>query len=151
MNAKLQIRPHRLQPLPWLHALAVLLLWVVLPGGAQVSPGNPQPKLATQLGNSMGGFEPVGDIDLAEAERRLNRLNAQRQRELVADTEKLLKLTTDFNAEVAQTNPAQLTHNQLRRLAEIEKLAHSVKEKMSMAVGDGPVFRDPPFFSPMNR
>jgi hypothetical protein len=61
-------------------------------------------------------------------------LNAERQKALVADTNKLLKLVRDLDAEIGAANPDSLTPDQLRRIAEIEKLAHSVKEKMSTSV-----------------
>jgi len=67
-------------------------------------------------------------------EKRLRALNADRQKAMVGDAGKLLRLATEFNAEIEQAKPDTLTPNQMRKLAEIEKLAHSVKEKMTTSV-----------------
>ena len=53
---------------------------------------------------------------------------------MVADTNKLLKLAKELNDEVAASNPGSLTPEQLHKIAEIEKLARSVKERMTAAV-----------------
>ena len=52
-----------------------------------------------------------------------------------------------MNAELAGEHPESLNPDQLRKVAEIEKLAHSVKDKMSMSVKGIPVFEPlPPRF-----
>jgi hypothetical protein len=84
-----------------------------------------------------------------EEAKRLRALNALRQKSLVEDTNKLLKLAAELNAEVSSEHPDELTPEQLHKLAEIEKLAHSVKDKMSTPVWGIPVF--PPPFSPSLR
>ena len=61
-------------------------------------------------------------------------LNAERQKELVADTDRLLKLTAELETEVKKNKSTSLTPDQLRQLARIEKLARSVKDKMSNPV-----------------
>jgi len=85
--------------------------------------------------------ENVGPGDPLWQEKQLRILNADRQKELVADANKLLKLARELDAEIGSTNPDSLTPEQLRRIAEIEKLAHSVKEKMSTSVRGMPMFR----------
>lgn len=66
---------------------------------------------------------------------RLEKLNVERQRELVSETEKLLKLVEEFNAGVQQGDPSDPHGVQMRRLAEIGKLARSVREKMTYGLG----------------
>lgn len=82
-------------------------------------------------------------------ERRIRELNVQRQKEMMSDTEKLLKMTADLNAEVAKNHTATLTPEQVRTLQKIEKLAKSVKDKMSNPV-QGTIFQDsfPPPVAP---
>ena len=63
--------------------------------------------------------------------RRIRELNIERQKALVSDTDDLLKLTKQLNAEVARDRSSSLTPEQVRMLAKIEKLAKSVREKMS--------------------
>ena len=50
-------------------------------------------------------------------ERRLSALNIERQKQMVADTNKLLKLAKELNDEVAVQMPATLTPEQLRKVA----------------------------------
>jgi hypothetical protein len=52
---------------------------------------------------------------------------------MVADAAKLLKLAQALNDELA-AQPGDPTPAQLRKMAEIEKLARSVKEDMSTSV-----------------
>jgi len=61
-------------------------------------------------------------------------LNADRQKTMVRDAEKLLRLATELKAEIEKDEPTSLTLEEMHKWAEIEKLAHSVKEKMSTSV-----------------
>jgi hypothetical protein len=72
----------------------------------------------------------------------MSQLIAAKHKSIVANTEKLLKLVTELNAEISSTNPASLTPDQLRKVAAIEKLAHSVKDEMKTPVQATPAFID---------
>jgi len=61
-------------------------------------------------------------------------LNAARQSSMVSDAEKLLKLARELDAEIAASKSGSLTQAQLRKVARIEKLAHSVRVEMSTVV-----------------
>lgn len=63
--------------------------------------------------------------------------NAERKKQIADDSAKLLKLATDLKAEVEKTNKDTLSLNVVRKADEIERLAHSVKEKMKLSVGPG--------------
>jgi hypothetical protein len=67
-------------------------------------------------------------------EKRIQQFNAAQHKALVSDTDRLLKLVSELNAEIGSSNPSALSAEQLRKVAEIEKLAHSVKDKMSQPV-----------------
>jgi hypothetical protein len=56
--------------------------------------------------------------------------NTQRQKQLVQDTDKLLDLATQLKQDVDKTNKDMLSVDVIRKADEIEKLAHSVKERM---------------------
>jgi hypothetical protein len=56
--------------------------------------------------------------------------NQARQAELKRDTEKLLKLATELKEYVDKTSENTLSVDVVKRAEEIEKLAHSVKDKM---------------------
>jgi hypothetical protein len=84
---------------------------------------------------------PEGDPTLVE--KRLRALNADRHKSLVSDTEKLVKLARQLDAEIASNPTEELTPGELHELAAIEKLAHSVKTKMAQSFGGGPEFKPP--------
>ncbi len=56
--------------------------------------------------------------------------NLARQADLKRDTEKLLKLATELKESVDKTNESTLSVDVVKKAEEIEKLAHSVKDKM---------------------
>jgi predicted nucleic acid-binding Zn-ribbon protein len=56
--------------------------------------------------------------------------NQERQAALKRDTEKLLRLATELKDYVDKTNENVLSFEVVKKAEEIEKLAHSVKEKM---------------------
>lgn len=62
-------------------------------------------------------------------EQRRMRIN-ERQKQLVADTDKLLALTTALKEQVNESNKNILSIDMIKKADEIEKLAHSVKERM---------------------
>jgi hypothetical protein len=78
------------------------------------------------------------DADPTMAERRIRALNTERQKQIVADTDKLLKLARELNEEVAKANTGTLTTEQLHKIADIEKLARSVRQRMTETVGEAP-------------
>lgn len=84
-------------------------------------------------------IEGADEVDSMQTERRLNALNAERQKALAADTERLLKLATELNEQIAKSNTGALTLDQMHMLVEIEKLAHNVRDKMAMSLR-GPQF-----------
>jgi len=64
------------------------------------------------------------------AEQQDKLRNSDRQKRLVADTEKLLALATDLKAQVDKSTKDTLSVDVIKKADEIEKLAHSVKERM---------------------
>ena len=61
--------------------------------------------------------------------------NTERKKQIAEDSAKLLKLATDLKAEVDKTSKDTLSLAVIRKADEIERLAHSVKEKMKLTVG----------------
>ena len=71
--------------------------------------------------------------------KRIKALNQLRHKAMVDDAEKLLALAQELNDDSGNLSPAE----RLRKTTEIEKLARSVKDKMSYTVGSdqlSPVF-----------
>ena len=70
-----------------------------------------------------------------EEEAKLQReqakkLNKERQEALKRDTDKLLKLSTELKEYVDKSDEHVLSLDVIRKAEQIEKLAHSVREKM---------------------
>jgi len=87
------------------------------------TPGIPTPR------NGRPGEDPFpGEPNRAEQQAKAR--NDDRQKRLVADTDKLLALATDLKEEVGKTNKQILSVDVIKKADEIEKLAHSVKERM---------------------
>ncbi len=131
-------------------ALLVALLMAVV-ATPRISAQNPQ-----YNGNGFphGGMQdsasPLagGTGNLGMEAKRINALNAERQKSLVSDTNKLVKLTSELNAQINGTHPASLTESQLHMVAEIEKLAHNIREKMCTSVRGGQFGMPAPSLNP---
>ncbi len=91
--------------------------------GTSQSPPNPS---LTPLGADDAVTEHTARIEREQEKAR----NSDRQKRLVADTEKLLALATELKANVDKSNKDTMSVDVIRKADEIEKLAHSVKEKM---------------------
>jgi hypothetical protein len=102
-----------------------------------------QPQLPTHPGdrleNATGEFEPKYS---PEEQKRQRLLEVERQKSMISDADKLLRLAHQFNVEILAANPASLTPAQLHTLNEMEKLARSVKSKMSNPVRLTPAFKE---------
>jgi hypothetical protein len=124
------------------------LCFALLPAvrsGAQNVPGSiPHGSLGQPNGERVGaGLEDDSSSNPMDEEKILRALNTDRQKSMVSDTNKLLKLVNELNAEIGQTNPDSLTPSQLQKVAEIEKLAHNVRDKMSTSVRGAAPLRQP--------
>ena len=80
---------------------------------------------------------PVPTRQMPEDENRIQlekemakKANHARQDELKRDTDQLLKLATELKESVDKSDENMLSLDVVRKAEEIEKLAHSVKEKM---------------------
>jgi hypothetical protein len=138
--------------------LALLLpLAGVAPGRSQSQSGLPYPSgsvtgqqgsLRTSLIDQLEQESP-DPFDTIMMERRMRAMNAERQKQMVADASKLLKLARELNDEVARGNSGTLTGDQLRTIAEIEKLARNIKERMVDGVSPpAPSTIQPPILYP---
>jgi hypothetical protein len=81
----------------------------------------------------MDGRHAPGDGDALPPDltaRQERSRNVDRQKQLVADTTRLLILATDLKTEVDKTNKDVLSVDVIKKADEIEKLARSVKDRM---------------------
>ena len=118
--------------------LLLTCLLLALPAGAQTSKGSSF--LSAQSGSmdaedSISGNSPPMDAMHRELkEKQARELRKQRYAQVVSNTEELLRLATELNAEVSASKSTKLTGSQLRTLARIEKLARNVKDGMATPV-----------------
>lgn len=121
---------------------AIGLFFLLLCGAAAPVPAGQQP-----VHNPWTQHQPFDTSDEPEqpslAARQLRAMNVDRQKTIVSDTDKLLKLAQELNSEIETTPENELTPMQVRKIADIERLAKNVKQKMSISLVGGPTFHDP--------
>ena len=106
-----------------------LILGIILCSGSFLAHAQ-NPKLAP-IPMPQGQQPEQEDPTKAKLERELaKKANQERQVALKRDTDKLLKLATELKDYVDKTNESVLSLDVVKKADEIEKLAHSVKEKM---------------------
>jgi type VI protein secretion system component VasF len=74
--------------------------------------------------------EPQDERTVSMEEEQAKLHNIDRQKKLVEDTTKLLALANELKVAVDKSNKDTLSLDVVRKADEIEKLAHSVKERM---------------------
>ncbi len=87
------------------------------------------PRVTTRNVEDGMGHEGPG-LDPQTQERMAVRRNNDRQKQLTADTDKLLLLAQELRDFVAKSNKDELSIPVMKKSEEIEKLAKSVKERM---------------------
>ncbi|MDW5265232.1 MULTISPECIES: hypothetical protein [Acidobacteriaceae] len=91
-----------------------------VPSDQQASPARQGPEMP-----------PMGpSVSPQMQEQQARSRNSDRQKKLVEDTDKLLALATQLKQDVDKTNKDVLSLDVIKKADEIEKLAHSVKERM---------------------
>jgi hypothetical protein len=123
-----------------IHATALLLSGMALI--AQQAPG---PLLDPTQMNTRFPDKTVNidHQDETQDMRRMRLLNTARQKAMISDAEKLVTLARDLNAGIGADGTPLSDSQRMRMAADIEKLAHSVKEKMSYVVGTPSLTRTP--------
>jgi hypothetical protein len=107
-------------------ALPVFLL--LLSGGPSLAEQTPAPPIRP---NQFPTAPAPPDENQQHIEREMaKRANQERQAELKRDTDHLFKLATELKQYVDKSNENTLSLDVVKKADEIEKLAHSVKEKM---------------------
>ena len=97
------------------------------------------------------GFGEGPNLDPQMEAKRIKALNADRHKSMVSDTEKLVKLARQLDADIASNPTDDLTGEEVQKLQAIEKLAHDVKAKMAQSFGGGPDLRVPTIDTNMPR
>jgi hypothetical protein len=112
-------------------------LLLAIPGHAQTQNQNQNPRVPPPNGPPVPGAPMTtttsgeGDVNRERMTREMaKKANLARQAGLKADAEKLLKLAVELKDYVDKSNENVLSLDVLKKAEEIEKLAHSVKDKM---------------------
>jgi len=108
--------------------MALLGVALVTTGSVRVSGGQMVPQQSLPWSNQMPAHMSQPDV-MRYMEQQKMRIT-ERQKRLEADTEKLVALTTALKEQVDQSNKNILSVDMIKKAEEIEKLAHSVKERI---------------------
>ncbi len=122
----------------WITGVVAVIALGTVPLKTQVSAGQISQQTGKQGSNNPqsprgplmdkdGGPDPMRDRMEEQASR--NR-NTERFKRMVSDTDKLLALSTELKADVDKTTKNEMSMDVIKKAAEIEKLAHDVKERM---------------------
>jgi hypothetical protein len=107
--------------------MAIVGVALVTTGSVRVSGGQVLPPQSLPWANQMPNMSQPDIIRHMEQQRM--RIT-ERQKRLEADTEKLVALTTALKEQVDESNKNILSVDMIKKAEEIEKLAHSVKERI---------------------
>src|SRR5271168_3725898 len=116
-----------------LTVVGTALLITTLPGTLSGGQRNTQTQQQTGpygAAPSPGALPDFGPNSPKIEEQQAKARSNERQKKLVADTDKLLALATELKTDVDKTNQNILSMDVIKKADEIEKLAHSVKERM---------------------
>ena len=69
-------------------------------------------------------------VDDSAEVRQAQLLRVERQKQLISDSDKLLKLATDLKQQINNTPAETLSADSVKKAAEIEKLAHSLRQRL---------------------
>lgn len=75
-------------------------------------------------------------MKLQDNRKRFTQLNLQRQKEMTEDTAKLLALANQLKSQMDPASKNALSIESLREAEQIEKLAHTVRDKMRATVSN---------------
>jgi hypothetical protein len=106
-----------------------LSLWLILFAGAGAARGQASRELPPMARTD---FIPVtgGDSQQPMMQEMAKKANLERQVQMKSDTEKLFKLAEELKDSVGKTDASILSIEVMKKANAIEKLAHSVKDKM---------------------
>ena len=95
-------------------------------GAPQSAPTDPHDPFGTKSQDDKDRVEMPSSMQHRLQEQR----QTDRQKRIIADTDRLLALATQLHTDVAKSDKDILSLDVVRRADEIEKLAHAVKEHM---------------------
>ena len=117
----------RLQQIAWTIFVSLLFALSV---NARSQSSRPPTSPAPPNKADSAATEDADETQQRLARDMLKKANAERQALLRADTDRLLKLAVELKDSVDKSNENVLSLDVVKKAEEIERLAHSVKDKM---------------------
>ena len=124
----------------WVGCCACLAVIAAISVAAQTTQSNPtinpsHPVLLPEANRPLDANQQMEMRDKQAKDQNYSTANAERRKQIGDDSARLLKLATELKTEVDKTTKDTLSLDVIRKADDIEKLAHSVKEKMKLTVG----------------
>jgi predicted phage tail protein len=118
-------------------AAACLMVFVALAASHQLtSQDASRPVLSTEANHPTDANAQVAMNEQQSKKASVDAVNVERRREIGEDSTRLLKLATDLKAQLDKTTKDTLSLGVIHKADEIERLAHSVREKMKLAMSE---------------
>lgn len=114
--------------------MAVLLCLTLIQGTSQ-QPNNPPRNIPEFINRLPDANDQARMRQNQKTQADFAAANALRQKQVAEDTTKLLKLANDLKSDVDKAGANTLSLSALRKADAIEKLAHNIKQKMTVTIG----------------
>jgi hypothetical protein len=75
-------------------------------------------------------MSPTDPTSIKQEQQHEKMVVDERRKKILSDTDRLLTLATELKADVDKSTKNELSLEVIRKAAEIEKLAHDVRERM---------------------
>jgi hypothetical protein len=113
-------------------SLTFVTLVALLAASTLASPQQVHLPPSVSQGPGMGQV-PITSGDSVQ-QRQAKAANEQRQVEIKRDTEKMYQLTAELKQSLETSGPSVMSMDDLKKVEQIEKLAHGVKSKMKQSL-----------------
>lgn len=122
----------RQKPAIYTGILAGLFAFVLTPMAGRAS----IQQNGTYVPNAVNRVPDANDRDKMQQQQsdtdRIEAANAERKKQITADSDKLLKMATDLKDELDKTDKDTLSVSTIHRIDAIEKLARDMKDKLRL-------------------
>jgi hypothetical protein len=116
-------------PLRWTARIALLIVFLVFSTSAQ-QVGSPQ---RGRRGPFTGPDDQPDTATMEMERKQLKMMNEERQKHLVSDTDKLLRLAAELRSDANSAGESGISNKASHKASEIERLAKAIRSKMTIA------------------
>lgn len=127
----------KILPKPRTFAISAVILATLLASSVASKAGRSTPQQnGTYVPPAVNRMPDANDRDKMQQqqndEARIEAANAERKKQIAADSEKLMKMAADLKVELDSTSKDTLSLSTIHKIDAIEKLAHDMKNKMKL-------------------